>query len=416
MTTDSLEDPVPLHAVFGEVPEVARELAASLDPEDAARYVARRAVEIAFPERLRDPLFYDVIYRSTIANVDLMWRIIAGRASIDAVAPAGAVAFAEAAAELGVPESQFERVYRVGVGLVWICWNREAIAFSQRTGAELSELLSAPTLIIHGYIDQLLAPMLERYDATGAAARRTSDQLRRTILRQALEGTRVLEEPDAAEALGTDASGEYLAFVARGAGFDPDDLAEYARTSADATVAHAYRHALDSWIVWLWREEPFPVDRLAALSDALERCGARVAVSDVGRGVDAIGVSGRDALETARIQELVGDDRVVLRHEDVHLELLLSSEPERARRFVRTELRGLDDPGDRIAALRDTAMVWLSTGSNVATAATLGLHEHTVRNRVAQADDLVGRPLATRRTEILVALRLRRILEGGGSA
>jgi DNA-binding PucR family transcriptional regulator len=51
------------------------------------------------------------------------------------------------------------------------------------------------------------------------------------------------------------------------------------------------------------------------------------------------------------------------------------------------------------------------SGSNVHTAGRQGLHEHTVRNRLTQIDELVGRPITKRRTEMLVALRLRLLLD-----
>lgn len=39
-------------------------------------------------------------------------------------------------------------------------------------------------------------------------------------------------------------------------------------------------------------------------------------------------------------------------------------------------------------------------------AATLGVHENTIRNRIRQAEELLDAPLATRRIELQVALRL----------
>jgi DNA-binding PucR family transcriptional regulator len=44
---------------------------------------------------------------------------------------------------------------------------------------------------------------------------------------------------------------------------------------------------------------------------------------------------------------------------------------------------------------------------HVAAAEQLGLHEHTVRNRLHRAEQLLGHPLSERRAELLVALRLR---------
>lgn len=398
-----------LERAFGDVPEPARDLARSLDPRPAARFVADKAMLLTFPDRLDDQLFRDAIYRSSLDNIDTMWRIIAGRTTIETVAPMGAFEFAEAAGELGVPVSQFERVYRVGIGLVWICWYQEATGYAERTGSDLTALLGAPTMIIHAYIDALLLPMLERYDATRSQTRRTRDQLRRSILREALGGAPVLDEPEAVEALGVTTDGEYVAFAVREERLN-HDLTEYARRAAGAAVALSYRHATDTWIVWLWRPDTFDSSAQRALGDALRRSEATIAVSDVLPGAEGLGATGRDALETAQMQRLIADGNTVVYYADVRLEALLYAEPERARRFVRAELRELGNEHPRTGDLRDTALVWLSTGSNVTTAARLDLHEHTVRNRIAQAEQLLGHPLAERRTELLVALRLMRML------
>jgi DNA-binding PucR family transcriptional regulator len=98
----------------------------------------------------------------------------------------------------------------------------------------------------------------------------------------------------------------------------------------------------------------------------------------------------------------------------VALEILLMRDPERARRFVRTELGPLADATPEAARLRETLEVSFRLGSHVSTAEHLQLHEHTVRNRLHRAEEHLGRPLAERRTELQVALRLQRLLDEGG--
>jgi DNA-binding PucR family transcriptional regulator len=89
--------------------------------------------------------------------------------------------------------------------------------------------------------------------------------------------------------------------------------------------------------------------------------------------------------------------------------------PVSARAFVRAELGRLGDD-DRLAArLRETVEASYRCGSHVTTAAMLHLHEHTVRNRLQKAAELLGRPLSERRTELQVALRLARLLDQDGS-
>jgi DNA-binding PucR family transcriptional regulator len=55
-------------------------------------------------------------------------------------------------------------------------------------------------------------------------------------------------------------------------------------------------------------------------------------------------------------------------------------------------------------------MVWFESGSHVSTAARMRVHEHTIRNRIQRAEEAIGHPLTTRRTELQVALRLFQVV------
>jgi hypothetical protein len=400
-----------LTTALGPIPESARTLAASADPGTAAAFVAEKCMDLVFPERVGDPMFVDAITRSAFDNVDAMWRIIAGRAPLDSTTPLGAFAFAETAADVGVPASQFERVYRVGTTLTWLAWYREARAFVERTGARLDELVEAPTLIIHSYLDALLTPTLERYDATRADTRRTRDQLKRSILRQALDGTPVLDEQEVAHALGVSTGGWFVAMVVRSARLDHTRVVDTAKRACESGTAIGYQHGPDTWVVWLWRAERFSPDVAQRLDRAFGGGATAIAASDAAAGPLGLSASGRDALEGSRLQALLGHDEGFLGFSEVRLEALLLQNPAEARRFATTELGQLGEDTPRVRRLRHTAMLWLSNGSHVATAAALHLHEHTVRNRIAQAEARLGAGLATRRTELLVALRLMRMLE-----
>ncbi|MEV4418948.1 helix-turn-helix domain-containing protein, partial [Patulibacter sp. NPDC049589] len=113
--------------------------------------------------------------------------------------------------------------------------------------------------------------------------------------------------------------------------------------------------------------------------------------------------------QVARVHRALGDQPRVVCDQDVRLETLLLDDPERADGFVRAELGALAVRDDRTARLRATLLTWLSTGSHVSTAATLGVHEHTVRNRIREIEAILGVPVAGRRAELQVALRLHRI-------
>lgn len=399
-----------LTGALGPVPDSARRLANALDARAAAEVVAEQCLHIVFPDRVDDPMFVEAISRSARDNVDAMWRIIAGREALDATTPLGAFAFAETAAEVGVPVSQFERVYRVGTTVTWLAWYRAARAHHEETGVPLTELIEAPSLIIHGYLDALLTPTLQRYDATRTETRRTRDQLQRSILRHALENATALDERQVREDLGFDPHSQFIAFVVRADRLNYTSLVGPAKAASDSTDAVVYQHGPDSWIVWLARPT-FDPQHVRRLRQAADREGHVIAIGEIASGVAGIGATARDALEASRLQALLGDPPQTLAFAEVRLESLLLRHPAEALRFAQDELRMLGEDSTRAAKLRETAMLWLATGSHVSTAATLELHEHTVRNRIAQAEELLGAPLTARRTELLVALRLLRVLQ-----
>jgi DNA-binding PucR family transcriptional regulator len=96
------------------------------------------------------------------------------------------------------------------------------------------------------------------------------------------------------------------------------------------------------------------------------------------------------------------------------LEELLLDEAQAAHRFVVEELGELADDTERARRIRETLLASLSTGSQARAAAELGVHENTVRLRIRSATEKLGDDLANRRTELLVALRLRHALGAPG--
>src|SRR5262249_44647401 len=87
---------------------------------------------------------------------------------------------------------------------------------------------------------------------------------------------------------------------------------------------------------------------------------------------------------------------------------LATQDPLLARSFVADELGSLADgsgPSERIA---ETLAAYLAEGSSPARAAKrLGIHENTVANRIAKAEQQLGYPIEGRRLELALALRMR---------
>jgi DNA-binding PucR family transcriptional regulator len=129
-------------------------------------------------------------------------------------------------------------------------------------------------------------------------------------------------------------------------------------------------------------------------------------------GVDGFARSLKQAEDTERVRAAWGRRTAppVMRYADAGLEILLMQDDELARSFVASELGPLAQSTTEAARLRETLDASFRFGSHVAAAQHLNLHEHTVRNRLHKAEELLGRPLQERRTELQVAVRLLRLL------
>jgi hypothetical protein len=406
-----LEPSVDLAGVCGPITEAARELARSIDLSRAVDRLLNYTMTILVPERREDSVFREAVRTSASDAFDAVCRVVSGQADLHTRAGVGPKALAEIAVEVGLSGSELERIYRVGGELLWGVWHQEAVAFAERTGAPLAELTGPPSMIIFAYLDAVLSPIMRTYDPSSANVGLTRDRLRRSLLMQALEGKTTLDAPDIELTLGVPLEGEHLAFLIKGHDPERGGLIEVVMEAAGASRCLTHRHAVEAWLVWLSRRAAFDRRLLARVRDPLERLGARVAIGDPRFGAEGLGATGRDAIEAARLQTLLGSDAPsVISYADVRMEAVLLADPERARRFVRDELGPLDTYGARAREHRNTALIWLTVGSHVSTAAQLGVHEHTVRNRIAHIEEMLGYGLTTRRAELLAALRVQRML------
>ena len=95
------------------------------------------------------------------------------------------------------------------------------------------------------------------------------------------------------------------------------------------------------------------------------------------------------------------------RYAAVELAALCARDVEACRRFVRSNLGPLAVADDQSRRLLATLQAFFREGSNYrATARRLGVHHNTVVYRVAQAEELLGHPLAEGRIQLELALEL----------
>lgn len=96
---------------------------------------------------------------------------------------------------------------------------------------------------------------------------------------------------------------------------------------------------------------------------------------------------------------------------DVSLDALLLRDVQVASDLVEQQLGGLDADDPRTDMLCETMRAYFRSGCNASTAAVeLGVHERTVSYRLRSIEDRLGVDVATHRTELGVALRLRELV------
>jgi hypothetical protein len=138
--------------------------------------------------------------------------------------------------------------------------------------------------------------------------------------------------------------------------------------------------------------------------------GTFLACGDVAFGEEGFVQTHREALHAYRVAVIGGAS--VTRYDDVALEALVVQDERLAREFVARELGPLAAPDDKTARLRATLRAYFSLGQNASAAgALLKVHERTVGYRLATIEERIGRPIARRRDELGLALRIHALIE-----
>lgn len=167
--------------------------------------------------------------------------------------------------------------------------------------------------------------------------------------------------------------------------------------------------------LWLWIGTRDPLD-LAGL-DGLDGMSGGRGEASVGVGTSTAGIAGfvashREAQGALRVAA-PGDTTWLTRYDDVELPVLLGCTPE-VDRFMGRQLGPLVGDDEAMARIRETLSAFLGSGGNAEEAArALVVHRNTVRYRLGQAEELLGRPVAKISPELATALRHHELFHRG---
>jgi hypothetical protein len=383
-----------------ELTDALRTLAARLSDEIPAaveRGLALMRAEVpGFFARDGDPDFVALYRGSYVEQLRAICAGLARRPSLAAEPLSPAVAEeVRAAAALGIPLGDFLRVCRIGHRVLL----DDAIALAHATFGDrdlLVAVVRAASDWLFEWFDWLTARETEAYERERDLLVRDRARRRGQLVRALLDG-----EPVDGGELGYELRRTHLAVVAWGerAACALCDLSE----ATGLELLDVAGTGATAW-GWLGGERIGPRE-LGAVRAFAPAAGTWLAVGEPGAGADGFRASHRQALSAYRIAR--ERPAPVTLHADVALLALALQDPSLAREFVARELGPLAAGDERVAVLRETLAAYFAAGQNAASAAAaLGVHNRTVLYRLRSIEERLGHPIAARREELAVALRL----------
>jgi purine catabolism regulator len=154
-------------------------------------------------------------------------------------------------------------------------------------------------------------------------------------------------------------------------------------------------------------------DAADAVVDHLQAALADAAITDAWVGVSGVVTADRlaEALQSARqaARSARWARRRVARHDTLSLATVLADEPvrERVNTLAHSVLASLDEGDARSRTLRDSLEVFLRANGSWETAArNLGVHRHTLRNRMTRVEELTGLSLDVAENRVVLLLAL----------
>lgn len=366
-----------------------------------------RAVLGAHPEVAGDPELAAAISRSNQANLDF-WAISNVRDPGAPVPPNTGPEPVSVARELvrrGLDAATLD-AYRVGEA---VAWRRiMEIAFELTSDpTELHQMLDVCSRSISSFVDKTLAFIAAQIDLERDELTRGTHAQRRETIALLLDGAPI-PAARAESRLGYALTGLHTAAII----WSDDPTVDLGRLD---TAAEAFGHAAGARPLsvlastatrWVWVPGSGSIDLAALNRTAAETPDIHIAIGSTGDGVDGFRRSHFDALTTQRMMARLHSPQRVAAFTDVQLVALITTDADRAAAFVQHTLGDLETAS---AELRESVRTFVNEQCHASRAAArLFTHRNTLLRRLARADELLPRPLATASVDVAVALEVVR--------
>jgi DNA-binding PucR family transcriptional regulator len=365
---------------------------------------------------------------STYASTDSVLRLIVDLARTGsppnvAVPPPAAVDYAREFVRRGLPLDSLLRAYHIGQATFFRRWSTQARE-TIPDPYELTEAVELGANWTFAYIEKLSDGLVQRYGEERERWVRSAAAVRAQVIDGLLTGEQI-ESEQAGRRLGYELGRDHLAFAV---------WSDAPHARGDVALAMIERAAIEL-VSSLGLAAPLLVPRarlcvagwIGSRGDG-QIVGVERAHIDVQSfptvlaafGSPGVGISGfvrshREAFHARRIAQLTQQRAgTVTQYETVALAALASADVGEARAFVRAELGQLLGDDDQSVRLSATLRVYLEENMSPSRASRrVGVHEHTITNRIRAAQELLPHPIEQRACELQVALRLIRLAQTG---
>jgi hypothetical protein len=393
----------------------------AMDRESLRGLIVARCLNV-FESEVADEAFAQFLGMSVAENLEALTQLICGKTDLSRLTLAQPLSFASLQAQLRVPQPDLQRSYRVSFLTIWdemTTWVDTQGRLGGVGADERAKVVQFLTRAIYTYHDFVTSRVAENYTRVESTLSQSRARLRQQLLREILrEGADPLPPAELA-LLEYDLRLHHVAVALPGSASEMGErLLRESRSRGLSREGLVFSRGLTSTVVWLGSSRPWDDAAISRVRDMLDDLGLVAMLSSGHPGVEGLGIS---LSEADQVLALVGSHpglfgTAPVRYSDVMLDLLLLRDVRLAKDFVRRTLGPLAAETPEAARLCETVSTWMRHGSHVGAAEDLGVHEQTVRNRLARAETLIGGGLRARRTEVEVALRLRRLIaehEGG---
>jgi len=378
--------------------------------------------EAMMPELLARPDMVATNLASTEANIMLLADLLeSGMDPKNLTLPEATRAFAIVGAHQNTPLAPLLRAYRVGHEAGWQAL-LEIIRELVEDPEERDQVAGMVSTWLFAFIDAASCLAENTYNDERDRWIRSVSASRAETITGILEGEEI-EAGTASTRLGYELDRNHLAFIAWfddvGSVGNPLNVLELAisETAESIGLGKPLIHPLGTGAVAGWvgsHGEIGPVPEEAAFDTAAG--GAQLAIGEPDNGLDGFHRSYRLAMAARRVAGLTGSGPgTVTSYRQVAVTAMATVDLDQASFFAGRQLGELAEGDATSARLRETVVAFLDEGGSHGRAAhRLGIHENTVRYRVRQAEETLGRTIDPGDLGLRIALSLASLAGSGG--